>query len=189
MFYIKGTEYIKNIITNIIKSKKNKMGINNNKNIKRIHYKKRNKNNTIRNKSEIYKKKNNSNANLHPKKDKKRNKRKNNKFETSRGTLDLSLKIKKPINENRITTIHTNINLKNDIAEKFTDYELNSMEYKIAKINDKRTYVKYYFSLLRTKHLLIFAFYPTNDYNYIVIKIILFFFFFCFILYNKCIIF
>ena len=50
------------------------------------------------------------------------------------------------------------------------------MAYNFALINDKRTYAQYYFSLLRTKHLLIFCFYPINDYNSMIIKVILFFF-------------
>ena len=58
----------------------------------------------------------------------------------------------------------------------FNDYELNTMLYKDALINDKRTYVKYYFSLLKTKHLIMFSFYPNNDYNSMAIKAILFFF-------------
>ena len=41
---------------------------------------------------------------------------------------------------------------------------------------DDRTYLEYYFSLLRTKHILIFSFYPAEDYNLMPIKIYLFFF-------------
>ena len=62
------------------------------------------------------------------------------------------------------------------IDNKFTDYEINVMSYENALKNDKRTYFNYYFSLLRMKHLLIFSFYPNNDYNSKSIKIILFFF-------------
>ena len=72
-----------------------------------------------------------------------------------------------------------NNNLKYNITKtknRFTDYELNSMPYKNALIYDNRTYLEYYFSLLRTKHLLIFSIYPNDDYNSKDIKIILFFF-------------
>ena len=56
------------------------------------------------------------------------------------------------------------------------DNELNSLSYEEALIYDKRTYLQYYLSLLRTKHLLIFSFYPNRDYNSMIIKICLFFF-------------
>ena len=47
----------------------------------------------------------------------------------------------------------------------FTDYELNILTYEEAKINDKRTFLQYYISLIKTKHLLVFSFYPNNDNN------------------------
>ena len=40
---------------------------------------------------------------------------------------------------------------------------------------DKRSYFKYYLSLIRAKHPLIFSFCPLNDYNSRIIKICLFF--------------
>ena len=52
------------------------------------------------------------------------------------------------------------------------------MKYEEALEYDKRTYLQYYISLLRTKHLLIFSFITNNDYNSKIIKICLFFFFF-----------
>ena len=61
------------------------------------------------------------------------------------------------------------------------DNEMNSLEYKKAKILDKRTCSQIYFSLLRENHLFIFSFFCKNkDYNVQVIKIYLFFFFFLF---------
>ena len=53
------------------------------------------------------------------------------------------------------------------------DEELNSLEYELAIIIDKRTYFQYYFSLLKKKQLILFAFLPSNDYNLVVIKIAL----------------
>ena len=53
---------------------------------------------------------------------------------------------------------------------------MNSLSYEEAKINDKRTFFQYYISLLKTKHLLIFSFYPSNDNNSKIIKICLFLF-------------
>ena len=68
---------------------------------------------------------------------------------------------------------------KNDsIITEFSDYEINTLKYEEALEYDKRTYLQYYISLLRTKHLLIFTFITNNDYNSKNIKISLFFFFF-----------
>ena len=58
----------------------------------------------------------------------------------------------------------------------FTDYELNSLSFEEAKINDKRTFFQYYISLIKTKHLLVYTFYSINDNNSIIIKICLFLF-------------
>jgi hypothetical protein len=69
------------------------------------------------------------------------------------------------------------INIKEKII-KFNDYELNTFSYNNALKYDKRTYFQYYISLIRTKHPLIFAFFPINDYNSRLIKISIFLFFF-----------
>ena len=50
------------------------------------------------------------------------------------------------------------------------------MCYEDAKVNDNRTYCQYYFSLLKTKHFLIFSFFQLGDYNPQIIKIYIFFF-------------
>jgi len=52
--------------------------------------------------------------------------------------------------------------------------ELNNLEYEKAILLDKRTYWQYYFSLLKKKHLILFTFLPTNDYNLMSLKISLF---------------
>ena len=54
------------------------------------------------------------------------------------------------------------------------DQELNSLEYKLALKYDKRTYIHYYWSLLKRKQLILFSFIPNNDYNIRTIKIALF---------------
>ena len=62
-------------------------------------------------------------------------------------------------------------------SQKYTDYndfELNTMNYKDALIIDKRTFVQYYLSLIKTKHPIIFSFYH-KDYNLRIIKVCLFF--------------
>ena len=85
------------------------------------------------------------------------------------------------ININNIFIINNN---KNDTEKtkmekptmELNDNEINKLEYSEALIHDKRTYFQYYFSLLKTKHLLFFSFYPMEDYNSRVIKAYLFFF-------------
>ena len=46
--------------------------------------------------------------------------------------------------------------------------------YEEALLFDKRTYFQYYWSLLKKKQLILFTFYPNNDYNLFSIKICLF---------------
>ena len=50
------------------------------------------------------------------------------------------------------------------------------MKFEEAIKYDKRTFIKYYISLLRTKHLLFFAFMPGNDYNSGILKKCIFLF-------------
>ena len=71
-----------------------------------------------------------------------------------------------------------NCNKKYEEILKCNDKELNSLIYKQAIISDERTFLQYYFSLLKINHLFIFSFYSkNNDYNSQIIKIFLFFFF------------
>ena len=67
-------------------------------------------------------------------------------------------------------------NIKKRFVPKFNDYEMNNFTYNEAFQNDKRSYCDYYLSLLRTKHIIIFTFYLSNDYNSKIIKIYLLFF-------------
>ena len=57
----------------------------------------------------------------------------------------------------------------------YNDRDLNEFKYKQALKYDKRNYIQYYCSLLKTKYILIFTFYTSNDYNSKIIKIDLFF--------------
>ena len=66
------------------------------------------------------------------------------------------------------------ININNEIYKNLNDQELNTLEYEIAIICDKRTYFQYYCSLLKKKQLILFTFLPTNDYNLLSLKISLF---------------
>ena len=56
------------------------------------------------------------------------------------------------------------------------DYEINNLDYKEALEYDKRTFLEYYLSLIRTNHLTVYSFYTKNDYNSKYIKISLFIF-------------
>ena len=57
----------------------------------------------------------------------------------------------------------------------YNDFEKNHLTYRLALKYDKRTFCEYYLSLLKTKHILIFSLYYSNDYNSRIIKIDLFF--------------
>ena len=53
------------------------------------------------------------------------------------------------------------------------DEELNNLEYKKAIYLDKRNYCQYYWSLLKTKQLILFTFIKSDDYNLKIIKMCL----------------
>ena len=57
----------------------------------------------------------------------------------------------------------------------YNDQEMNEFSYNEALKYDKRNYIQYYYSLLKTKYSLIFSFCTSNDYNSKIIKIDLFF--------------
>ena len=59
---------------------------------------------------------------------------------------------------------------------RYNIYEVNALIYEDAIKYDNRTYIQYYFSLLKTHHLFAFSFCPLNDYNSRIVKIYLFFF-------------
>ena len=48
---------------------------------------------------------------------------------------------------------------------------MNNLDYNEAIKIDKRTYFEYYCSLLKRKQLLLFSFFPNNDYNLVELKI------------------
>ena len=73
--------------------------------------------------------------------------------------------------DNKNQTINNNIIIKNlPNIENLNDEEINHLDYGEAIILDKRTYMQYYWSLLKKKHLILFTFYPSNDYNIRIIK-------------------
>ena len=58
----------------------------------------------------------------------------------------------------------------------YNDTEKNELSYEKAFLYDKRTFLQYYYSLLKIKNLFLFAFFPNKDYNSRILKIFLFFF-------------
>ena len=105
-----------------------------------------------------------------------------NYFESSNSIIKVSNKmntkslVSKILIKNESLFKEKNKDKNKEIILHFTDLELNTLSYKKALKYDKRTYIQYYLSLLRTKHLIIFAFYPVRDYNSTIIKICLFLF-------------
>ena len=91
---------------------------------------------------------------------------------------------KKPINSYKmiISNDDSKVNKINNLDNinynyNYNDYELNNLEYNEALKFDKRSYLEYYISLIKSKQLLIFTFYTSTDYNSKILKISLFFFF------------
>jgi len=62
----------------------------------------------------------------------------------------------------------------------YNDEELNCLKYDEALIYDKRTYIQYYISLMKEKQLLLFTFMRKNDFNILLVKIMLLIFTFSF---------
>ena len=62
----------------------------------------------------------------------------------------------------------------NKYNNNYNDYELNSLSFEKALANDKRRFLQYYFSLLRTKHPIIYLFNTIYDYNSRIIKFSIF---------------
>ena len=93
---------------------------------------------------------------------------KNMKFPNS------SLDILKPNKKKGLNLIKKKKIFNKNKGNTLNDFELNTLEYPIAIQIDKRTYIQYYLSLLKTKHLILFTFLPSNDHNLRSIKICLF---------------
>ena len=108
---------------------------------------------------------------------------KNNNSSSSRAIIIKTQKLnlgnkKKPQTEEKEKSKsknQKNNNLKNRLIA-LTDYELNILNYTDALLIDKRTYVQYYISLIKTRHFIIFTFFSYKDYNSPIIKLSFFFF-------------
>ena len=77
----------------------------------------------------------------------------------------------KAINKRKSTKIQKSEKISINYIKALNDSELNSLDYELAIQYDKRTYLQYYWSLLKKKQLILFAFIPSNDYNINTIKI------------------
>ena len=93
------------------------------------------------------------------------NKRKYSEKEQNGSIIPLNNLSDKPLKLNSKLKINEN---------NYNDFELNSLNYKDALEIDKRTYLQYYISLLKTKQQIIFTFCPIKDDNILIIKICLF---------------
>ena len=196
-FWIKGYGILIEEINKIIEAKKSKLlklKKKNNKN-KKINKKSKTKKAS---KFKISKDKPNANENIKDiKSDSSDNDKKIENFEENKSEIlkihASSNKIKMELNNELSSKIIPdtdksqktipNLSIKKILKSKktnFNDTEMNSFSYQQALKYDNRTYLNYYFSLLKSKNLLIFSFYPNNDYNSTIIKIDLFFF--CFAL-------
>ena len=99
------------------------------------------------------------------------------KSSQSKFNSNFETKIYSEIIENNNNILNKNKKQKNKIDKKIKlDYELNTISYKEAKKNDKRTFFQFYLSLIKTKHILYFSFNPKRDYNCYAVKICLLFF-------------
>jgi hypothetical protein len=85
---------------------------------------------------------------------------------------------KKSADNDKNTFVILNANLRCSIINGRTillnEQELNDLDYSSALKIDKRTYCQYYWSLIKTKHIILFTFFTKNDYNIKTIKISLF---------------
>ena len=171
-FYCKGYKYIFNIINIIMTKKKynnkstNKSPINNNNML------------VINNNNRIIKKKKIIKKDKFKKKKKKNQRNKlyfSNLITSNKSSSKIQLRnSKKIININENNKKATKNKKLNNII--YSDSEINTLSYEEAIIKDKRTFFQYYFSLIKTKHIIFFAFYPTKDYNSRTLKICLFFY-------------
>ena len=90
----------------------------------------------------------------------------NNNIKSEKVIIDSNKELEKIKDEKNV---YENIDIK-----KLNDQEINDLKYEIALKIDKRSYFEYYWSLLKKKHLILFTFWHSNDYNIYTIKVSLF---------------
>ena len=81
-------------------------------------------------------------------------------------------------NENNENNNFINFNTNEDDNSDYNNYELNSLPYFDALRLDNRSFWQYYISLLKYNNIFLFAFFPNDDYNSRLIKILLYLFLF-----------
>ena len=160
-------------------SEKNKNNKKDKKNPSNPNYKKLNKlilNDNYKNNTNSQNSINNLNKEKNPFKPPKKNKKRTKKSSNNQQKNKIT-----KTNDDKFNHFK-NLNLKEKTLDEkiiyYTDNEINNLSYEKALIKDKRSYMQYYLSLLKTKHLIIFTFYTSNDYNSRIIKISLFLFLF-----------
>ena len=93
----------------------------------------------------------------------------------NKNNSQIKFTINKEKEKNKKNKLNKNNNIKkNSNNHILNTQELNSLNYKQAIKLDKRSYFQYYFSLLLKKHLILFSFIPTKDFNIVSLKICLF---------------
>ena len=193
IYFFRGKQKLNELIIKILMMKKEKKGNSNIKN--------KIKNNSTKN-SEIKKLSHfslfSNNLNIKISQNLKKNKSKKNKSDrakneppkkdkkkTKKNLKNISYSTNREINSHGKSKHNTNIIKKIDkiIIQKtfnnksiymMNDYELNNLEYEEAKKVDKRTFIEYYFSLLKLRNIILFTFFYNQDYNLFSIKISLF---------------
>ena len=200
IFYKCGYYFLENNIKKIMKEKKK---LNPNKSPKKIknEAKNKNNNNSPKQKSEKLKLKDKKKENKKTNKNKANPSKKKVKSQKSFVINQVNININSNSNRNSNSKSFSKIKLKETdifspkkktifnrlekpkkdkkekkslILNKYSDFELNTMNYNDALLNDKRTYVQYYFSLLKIRHPISFTFFQNKDYNSLIIKICLF---------------
>ena len=97
---------------------------------------------------------------------------KKNSLINKRKSRDKNIKETKEDKDNTEKKLNFSINRSNlPRIDNLNDEEINQLDYGTAIIIDKRTFMQYYWSLLKKKQLILFTFYPSNDYNIRIIKI------------------
>ena len=102
---------------------------------------------------------------------------------SNQGQKDVPMNIISVYEQNVNVNVNVNMNYQQQICPisvPDTDYELNWLSYTDALKYDKRTFGKYYCSLIKSKQILIFSFCPSNDYDSIIVKKYFFFLSFAF---------
>ena len=175
--------------TNLIKIKKKRgkngppkkrmsVGNNSTSNVMKINSKKKEICSSNRGSMNIKKKNKILNTNIN---DNKINKKKNNINKINIGEVKKFTK-SIPFSSIELIKVNKKENEKNkalnnkEKLQKLNDQELNTLDYNLAINIDNRSYFQYYFSLLKKKHLILFTFMPSKDYNLIMIKLALFLF-------------